>query len=233
MFQHQSHPHLLSSPAWISKAKKPIRRGKSNFAECFHLLVFLEIQSIIAMVELNAYNMSSDLIIEYVLTFGVRSIAAHSSKSTLKSHLNMIRGHGLCPLDQLKENHTKWKLKSFTFIWGLPEDKSLGDNYSIALRKLLQRAKAKPVYRCFFKQEICAVNHAFLVKFAAIYKEQISQVNDFSAVLWMGRCKDLVSLRFFLRYASNYLRGLLVQGTVLHPSFSSWIPLRCPVRQWL
>ena len=32
----------------------------------------------------------------------------------------------------------------------------------------------------------------------------------------MGRCKNLDSIKFFLRYASNHLRDLLVQNTK-HP----------------
>lgn len=36
-------------------------------------------------------------------------------------------------------------------------------------------------------------------KITAKHKEQISQVNDFSTFLCMGRCKNLGSLKFFLR----------------------------------
>ena len=34
------------------------------------------------------------------------------------------------------------------------------------------------------------------------HKEQIPQVNDFTAFLYMGRCKNQGSLKFFLRYVS-------------------------------
>ena len=46
-----------------------------------------------------------------------------------------------------------------------------------------------------------------------VHKEQTSQVKGFSAFLCRGRCKSLASLKFFLRYASNDPRSLLVQST--------------------
>lgn len=37
------------------------------------------------------------------------------------------------------------------------------------------------------------------------HKEQTSQVSDFSDILGTGKCKNLGSLQFFLRHASNSL----------------------------
>ena len=42
-------------------------------------------------------------------------------------------------------------------------------------------------------------------------------LNNFSALLCMGRCKNLGSLKFFLRDPSNYVRELLVQSRVPYP----------------
>ena len=55
-------------------------------------------------------------------------------------------------------------------------------------------------------------------KITANHKEQISQVNDFSTFLCMGRCKNLGSLKFFLRCAPNYLGALLPKGRVPSPA---------------
>ena len=81
----------------------------------------------------------------------------------------------------------------------------------------------RPVYVWYLTGECMC--HAYIsVKDYCSHKEQISQVNDFNAFLLMGRCKVLDSLKFFLRYMSDYQRGLFSQGSV--PVLSVvWIPL--------
>ena len=49
----------------------------------------------------------------------------------------------------------------------------------------------------------------------------MSQVNDFSAFLCMGKCKNLESLKFFLRYTCNYLGAVYPKQGVPHPLFLS------------
>ena len=45
-------------------------------------------------------------------------------------------------------------------------------------------------------------NHVVERQITANHKKQTYKVNDFSAFLYMERCKNLGSLKFFLRYAS-------------------------------
>ena len=71
-------------------------------------------------------------------------------------------------------------------------------------------------------------------KITANHEEQISQVNDFSAFLCMGKCKNLGSLKSFLRYAVCYLGAHLSNGQngspyFFHSEFSSG----CTVGRWL
>ena len=56
------------------------------------------------------------------------------------------------------------------------------------------------------------------------HKEEISQVNDFSTFLCMGRCKNLGSLKFFLRCAPNYLGALLPKCREPYPAFHPEFP---------
>ena len=114
---------------------------------------------------------------------------------------------------------------SLSFIQGLTEDYSPGDSLSVALREQLQRGRGEAsLYMNFFGLEIHAVKHTSWWKIMLI--TNISQVNDFSAFLCMGRCKKLGSLKFFLRYMSNYLRTCLPKAQSASSCFSSWIPLR-------
>ena len=74
--------------------------------------------------------------------------------------------------------------------------------------ELLQRGRGEAsLYMKFFGWKIHAVKQTSWKN--ANHKEQIPPVNNFSASLPMGRYKNLGSLKFFLRYASNYVRACL------------------------
>ena len=143
----------------------------------------------------------------------------------------------------IKENfsfHVKKKKKkthkiivtSFSFTQGLTEDYSLGDSHSVTSEETaLKRQGKSPFIYDFWLRSTC-IQAYILVKLTANHKEQISQVNAFSAFLWMGRCKNLGLLKLFLRYTSNQLRGCLVKAQCAPSCSSSWTsPLR--QLQWL
>ena len=58
-----------------------------------------------------------------------------------------------------------------------------------------------------------ADKHTSWEKITVNHKEQLSQVNTFSAFLCMGRCKKLGLLEFFLRHPSLSLRDLFIRST--------------------
>ena len=109
------------------------------------------------------------------------------------------------------------RVMSLSFIQGLIEDcnpgrQPLGSSEEIALKR---QWKSQFIYGFWLGN---TGNHAFVsIKIIPSHKEQISQVNDFSTFLCMGRCTNLGSLKFFLRDPSNYLRELLVQSRVPYP----------------
>ena len=109
------------------------------------------------------------------------------------------------------------RVMSLSFIQGLIEDRNPG-------RQPLRSSEEIALKRQWRRQFIYGFwlgntgNHAFIsIKIIPSHKEEISQVNDFSTFLCMGRCKNLGSLKFFLRDPSNYLRELLVQSRVPYP----------------
>lgn len=76
----------------------------------------------------------------------------------------------------------------------------------------------KPVYVWYLTGECMC--HAYIsVKDYCSHKEQISQVNDFNAFLCMKRFKNFDSLKFLLRYTSNYLWRLFLHWLVFHSVF--------------
>ena len=79
------------------------------------------------------------------------------------------------------------------------------------------------------------IQHASWSKVTANHKEWIPQPNDFSVFLCLGKCRNLGSLKFFLRHASNYLRVCLSKANSASFCFSSWIPFRvyCGQLQWI
>ena len=79
----------------------------------------------------------------------------------------------------------------------------------------------------FFGWERHVVKHTSWEKVIDDHKEQIYQVNDFRVFPYMGRCRNLGSLKFFLICASQQSRGPYIQSTESFMLFSSpWIPLR-------
>ena len=77
-------------------------------------------------------------------------------------------------------------------------------------------------------QEKHVVKHKMIT---AGHKEQISQVNDFSAFLNRRRCKNLGPLKLFLGVHLHdwYLRAGVSKHRVLLVSSRSCVPLRCTV----
>lgn len=90
---------------------------------------------------------------------------------------------------------------SFVLFSELTEDYSLGKSLSDTSEKVLKSGKkGARIYRSF-----CwggGGKHVVQHKNIANYKNQTSQVNNFSAFLYMGRCKRLSALKLFLRYES-------------------------------
>ena len=133
------------------------------------------------------------------------------------------------------KHHTAQGLCISVLFRDLTEDYNPGDSHSVALRKLFQRGGQSSQFLCeFWLGNVCSQGY-LLAKDAAGHKEQISQVNDFSAFLCMERYKQLDSLKLILRYTSNPLRGLLVPSTensVPIFIFSAW-SIECNVGQRL
>ena len=81
-----------------------------------------------------------------------------------------------------------------------------GDSLLVALGKPVRRGReGASLSMIFLAGEYMQSSIRLGKKITAIHKEQISQANDFRAFLGMGRCRNLGSLKFFLRYASNSL----------------------------
>ena len=90
---------------------------------------------------------------------------------------------------------------SYVLYRELTEDQSLGKSLSDTSEKVLKSGKrGARIYRSFgWKKK---KKHVVQYKNMTNYKKQTSQVNDFSAFLYMGRWKSLSALKLFLRYAS-------------------------------
>ena len=87
------------------------------------------------------------------------------------------------------------------FIWGPTEDYSLGESLWDSSEKRLPRGKGGVRINSFcWEEKIKHVIKDWMI--TANHKEQMSQFNDVSAFLCLGRYKSLGSLKLFFGYAS-------------------------------
>ena len=94
-----------------------------------------------------------------------------------------------------------YNLNVENFIQDITEEDSLGYSLSGSSEELSQRREGGARrYKSFLlkKQKTTAIKGVKHQNITANHKNHISQVNDISAFLCMGRCKSLGSLRLFL-----------------------------------
>ena len=92
------------------------------------------------------------------------------------------------------------KVSNHVLFGEFMEDYSLGDSLSDRAEGLYKRVDGRAmIYSGFTGKKKKKVKYQ---KNRAKDKSQTSQVNDFSAFLFMGRCESLGLLKSFLRYAS-------------------------------
>ena len=97
----------------------------------------------------------------------------------------------------------------------LTEDYSLGNSLSDTYEKVFKNGKrGARKHRSFCWGE--KKKHVVKYQNVANYKNQTSQVNDFSVFLYMGRCKRMSALKLFLRYASQLSRGSVLFFSILN-----------------
>ena len=102
----------------------------------------------------------------------------------------------------------------------------------VAPRNCSKEVREEPGYMSFCWEKNPAVEHQRLLLITHTHTHthtHPSWVNDFSAFLCVGRCKNLGSLKFFIRYASSSPRAN-IQGAEfpvsLHPEFpqgAQWV----------
>ena len=102
----------------------------------------------------------------------------------------------------LTEKHTR----NIGVVSGLFRDCSkgcsLGNSFSVTLRELLWRGGGRFKYICDFgAREYMHSSIHFGKRLLLVTKNR--HLNNFSALLRIGRCKNLGSLKFLLRYTSN------------------------------
>ena len=86
------------------------------------------------------------------------------------------------------------KAENYVLLGGLSEDSSPGGSLSDSSEGLLQKVRKEPGHMGVSATKTRWLEHQKIT----VKENQVSQVNEFSAFLCMGRCKSLGSLKLFL-----------------------------------
>ena len=131
----------------------------------------------------------------------------------------------------LKKKDTQPESCEFKFYSG----SHLGLQARAGSEELLWRGSGGNLYICnVFCCGIYVVKCTSWWKITAKHKGQISQVNEFSAFLYVRRCTNLESLKsLFLRCVSYYLGVYLSKHRVPHPVFHPEFLSGCTFGWWV
>ena len=112
------------------------------------------------------------------------------------------------------EKNAQYKNCRFQFYSGtLLRTTARENNLSVALRELLQRGRGRRQFIYDFLLRNTWSQAHILIKEVCWLQGTYISIIDFSAFLYMGRCKNSGLLKSFLKYTFNYLRGLFFQST--------------------